>query len=229
MVKLHIAAEQPSPHTPLPNITDNLWSPSFVIITQKVCPVWTNVKKNMVASVERSCSRCKYKVFKYKGSILEWRKQFIQFRWNTQVKTSLGLFYIQFLPIDPFHLDLTHWTFKCTCLFLFAHGACKVWIPVKFPLTLWRDACVGRGELESSTVWSSGLILSSSSPMTRWKRAPDTSGEWEGSGAAGVDSVRDDRRKMTCVTSLGPHVFITTYLLFVMGSVAQKVSEHLVQ
>nr|XP_019949469.1 PREDICTED: uncharacterized protein LOC109633806 [Paralichthys olivaceus] len=28
---------------------------------------------------------------------------------------------------------------------------------------------------------------------------------------------------MTCVTSLGPHVFITTYLLFVMGSVAQKV------
>ncbi|CAB1444750.1 unnamed protein product [Pleuronectes platessa] len=28
---------------------------------------------------------------------------------------------------------------------------------------------------------------------------------------------------MTCVTSLVPHVFITTYLLFVMGSVAQKV------
>ena len=26
--------------------------------------------------------------------------------------TSAGLFYIQFLPIDPFPLNLTHWTFK---------------------------------------------------------------------------------------------------------------------
>ena len=28
------------------------------------------------------------------------------------MKTSLGLFYIKFMPIDPFHLNLTHWTFK---------------------------------------------------------------------------------------------------------------------
>ena len=29
----------------------------------------------------------------------------------TRVRTSLGLFYIQCLPIDPCHLNLTHWTF----------------------------------------------------------------------------------------------------------------------
>ena len=28
------------------------------------------------------------------------------------MKTSQGYFYIKFLPIDPFHLNLTHWTFK---------------------------------------------------------------------------------------------------------------------
>ena len=28
------------------------------------------------------------------------------------MKTSLGLFYIQSLQTDPFHLNLTHWTFK---------------------------------------------------------------------------------------------------------------------
>nr|XP_029132693.1 uncharacterized protein LOC109982054 isoform X2 [Labrus bergylta] len=34
---------------------------------------------------------------------------------------------------------------------------------------------------------------------------------------------RNYQRKMTCVTSLGAHAFMTTYLLFVMGCVAQKV------
>ncbi|KAG7490954.1 hypothetical protein JOB18_045662 [Solea senegalensis] len=34
---------------------------------------------------------------------------------------------------------------------------------------------------------------------------------------------RINQWKMSCVTSPGPHVFVTTYLLFVMGCVAQKV------
>ena len=64
----------------------------------------------MAASVERTHSRCKYKVFKYKGTILGKRKQqFVQFRRNTLVKTLLRLFNIQFLPIDLFHQNLTHW------------------------------------------------------------------------------------------------------------------------
>lgn len=63
----------------------------------------------------------------------------------------------------------------------------------------------------------------------RWKRAPDTSGEWEGSRGAGHGSLcvalkRNNYRKMSCVSSLGAQVFMTTYLLFVMGCVAQKVS-----
>ena len=61
-------------------------------------------KKNMVASVERSSSWCKDIVFTHKGSVLRKRKQ--QFRWNTP-----GVFYIQFLPIDPFHLNLLHCIF----------------------------------------------------------------------------------------------------------------------
>nr|XP_046241719.1 uncharacterized protein si:dkey-112e17.1 [Scatophagus argus] len=34
---------------------------------------------------------------------------------------------------------------------------------------------------------------------------------------------RNNWRKMSCVTSLGAHAFVTTYLLFLMGCVAQKV------
>ena len=33
------------------------------------------------------------------------------------MKTSRVLFYIQSLPINPFHLNLTHWTFKLICYF----------------------------------------------------------------------------------------------------------------
>ena len=39
-------------------------------------------------------------------------KQFIRFRRNPQVKKSLGLLHIQFLPTNSFHLHFTHWTFK---------------------------------------------------------------------------------------------------------------------
>ena len=66
----------------------------------------------------------------------------------------------------------------------------------------------------------------------RWKRAPDTSGEWEGSSGAGHGSLcvaprRNNQRKMSCITSLGAQALMTTYVLFSMGCVAQKVSWHL--
>ena len=66
----------------------------------------------------------------------------------------------------------------------------------------------------------------------RWKRAPDTSGEWEGSRGAGhcsrcVALKRNNSMKMNFAPSLGAHSFTTAYLLFMMGCVAQKVSWHL--
>ena len=50
MVKLHVAAEYPSPNPLLTN-TENLWKPSVVFKTQKVFSL-DYCKKNMVASVD---------------------------------------------------------------------------------------------------------------------------------------------------------------------------------
>ena len=36
------------------------------------------------------------------------------------MKTSLVLFYIQFLPVDSFHVNITHWTINLHTLLLFA-------------------------------------------------------------------------------------------------------------
>ena len=50
--------------------------------------------KNMAASVERTHSQCKYKVFEYKRPILGYRKQqFVQFRLNTSGNITRVILY----------------------------------------------------------------------------------------------------------------------------------------
>ena len=62
VVKCHVAAE----HPPLQTWKRSCGSFSCHSNSKGlVCPVWATVKKNMAASVERTCSWCKYKICKY--------------------------------------------------------------------------------------------------------------------------------------------------------------------
>ena len=82
-MKFYVAAEYPSHQPPISNMRC------------LICPVWATVN-NMAASIQRTRSRCKYKLIKHKGPILGLRKQqFVQFRGNTLVKTPVEVFYIK--------------------------------------------------------------------------------------------------------------------------------------
>ena len=70
----------------------------------------------MVASKESTGSQFKFKLFKYKGILFGGEHHnWYNLDHYTLVNTALGLIYIQLVPIDPFHLNLTHWTLSFHC------------------------------------------------------------------------------------------------------------------